>query len=102
MTQTPGNDPNELSFPTSWKNPPPALADSPAGPTAADRAAGIEATNRAYAAAVIRKMAKSHLGELDHAHLPTGGDETISIVATDEVASWLYGLATRVENGALD
>jgi hypothetical protein len=58
-----------------------------------------EAEKRGYAGALLRRLAKDHLGELDHTHLPWEGQE-ISIVATDEVQSWLYGVATRVENGA--
>jgi len=107
MAQTPDDDqPTELSFPAHWKQPPPSLeypTDISTGPTAADRIAGIQATNRAYAAALLRELAKDHLGELDHVHLPLpgGDDASVSIVATDEVQAWLYGLAIRVENGDL-
>jgi hypothetical protein len=102
MTQTPGNDPDELSFPASWKSQPPALADPASGPTTVDRTAGITALNQAYGAALLRKLATRHLGEMDHAHLPLIGNESVSIVATDEVQAWLEGMAIRVENGALD
>jgi hypothetical protein len=70
----------------------------PAGPTPADRAAGIRAAADAALAGALRKLARQHLGELDHAHLPTK-DEPVSIVATDKVGEWLEGWATRIENG---
>jgi hypothetical protein len=66
-----------------------------------DQGAVSEAEKRGYAAELLRRLAKDRLGELDHVHLPLpGGDQSVSIVATEEVESWLYGLATRVQNGA--
>jgi hypothetical protein len=64
-----------------------------------DQGRASETEKRDYAAALLRRLAKDRLGELDHVHLPWQ-DESVSIVSTDAVESWLYGLATRVENGA--
>jgi hypothetical protein len=73
------------------------------GPTAEDRAAGIAAATDAAIAGALRLLARRHLGEMDHAHLPIdseGEDNNVSIVAVDRVQSWLEGWAIRIENGA--
>jgi hypothetical protein len=65
-----------------------------------DQGKTTEAEKRTYTAELLRRLARDRLGELDHAHLPLPGGEDISIVATDEVQSWLYGVAIRVASGA--
>lgn len=53
-------------------------------------------------AEALRRLARRHLGELDHAHLPIGyegADNNVSIVAVDRVKAWLEGWAIRIENG---
>lgn len=73
------------------------------GPTPADRAAGIAAATDAAVAGALRILARRHLGELDHAHLPIGyegADNNVSVVAVDRVKAWLEGWAIRIENGA--
>lgn len=60
----------------------------------------IDSLTRASNAALLRKLARNHLGELDHAHLELPGGGDVSIVTTDEVQGWLEGMAIRVENGA--
>lgn len=72
----------------------------PAGPTAADHFAGIQALNRTYAAALLRKLARDHLGdEVNHAELPHPGGDLL-IVSLDEVRDWMHGVAIRLESGA--
>lgn len=66
--------------------------------TEQQQAALSDRDRRTYAAGVLRSLAANRLGELDHAHLPWQG-EGVSIVATDEVQSQLYGWAIRLENG---
>jgi hypothetical protein len=74
------------------------MTSSNPGPTPADRIAGQIALNEAAIAGALRLLARKHLGELDHAHLPTK-DEPVSIVAVDNVGAWLEGWAVRIENG---
>lgn len=73
------------------------------GPTAEDRSAGIAAATDTAIAGALRLLARKHLGEMDHTHLPIGregADNNVSVVAVDRVQSWLEGWAVRIENGA--
>jgi hypothetical protein len=51
------------------------------------------------AAAALRALARKHLGEMDHVHLPLPGGDAVPIVTTNEVESFLEGWATRLDNG---
>lgn len=48
----------------------------------------------------LRTLARKHLGEMDHVHLPLPDGDAVPIVTTNEVQSFLEGWAVRVENGA--
>lgn len=48
----------------------------------------------------LRKLARNHLGEMDHAHLPLPDGDAVPIVTTNEVQSFLEGWAVRIQAGA--
>jgi hypothetical protein len=70
------------------------------GPTAEDRPAGLAASINTTIAGALRLLARKHLGEMDHAHLPMPDGDAVPIVTTAEVQSFLEGWAVRIENGA--
>lgn len=51
------------------------------------------------AAEALRRLSDTHLGEMDHAHLTLPDGDTVSIVTTSEVQSFLEGWAIRLDNG---
>jgi hypothetical protein len=71
-----------------------------AGPTSEDRPAGLAASINTTITGALRLLARKHLGEMDHAHLPMPDGDAVPIVTTAEVQSFLEGWATRIENGA--
>jgi hypothetical protein len=52
------------------------------------------------AAAALQALARRHLGEMDHVHLPMPDGDTVPIVTSAEVGSFLEGWAVRLLNGA--